>query len=92
MQIVEADVLTPSHRQNFLVGVPEGVRVVHRPRFGRGEHIRIFWMLLVLQDQQIHRLLWDGDGTDGVCYLLPECVFPTSFCMILQTLSPVSFF
>lgn len=61
--------LDSSRRQNFLVGVPEGIRVVHRPRLGRGEHIRIIRVLLVFQDQQIHRLLRDRDGADGVAGL-----------------------
>ena len=39
------------------MGVPEGVRIVHRPRFGRGEHIRAVRVLLVFQDEKIHRML-----------------------------------
>ena len=68
-EVVEADVFDPSRRQDLLVGVPEGIRVVHRPRFGRGEHIRVVRVLLMLQDKQIHRLLRDGNGADGVAGL-----------------------
>lgn len=59
-QIVEADVLDPCRCQDLLVGVPEGVRVVHRTRLGRGKHIGVGRVLLMLLDQQIHRLLGDG--------------------------------
>lgn len=68
-EVVEADMLDSCRHQDLLVGVPEGVRVVHRPRLGRGEHIRVVRVLLVLQDQQIHRLLRDGDGADGIAGL-----------------------
>lgn len=66
---MEADVLDPCRRKNLLVSVPEGVRVVHCPRLGRGEHIRVVRVFLVFQDKQIHRLLRDGDGADGVAGL-----------------------
>ena len=52
-KVVEADMFDPCRRQDLLVGVPEGVRIVHRPRLGRGEHIRIVWVLFVFQDQQL---------------------------------------
>lgn len=63
---MEADVLDPCRRKDLLVSVPEGVRIVHRPRLGRGEHIRAVRVLLVFQNKQVHRLLRDGDGTDRV--------------------------
>lgn len=68
-EVMEADMLYPCRRQDLLVGMPEGVRVIHRPRLGRGEHIRVVRVLFVLQDQQIHRLLGDGDRADGVAGL-----------------------
>ena len=68
-QIVKSYMLDPCRRQNLLMGVPEGVRIVHRARLGRGEHIRVVRVLLVFQDQQIHRLLRDGDDADGVAGL-----------------------
>ena len=58
--------LDPCRRQDFLMGVPEGIRVIHGPRLGRGEQIGVIGMFLMFQDQQIHRLLRDGDGTDRV--------------------------
>ena len=66
---MEPDVLNASRRQNLLMGVPEGIRVVHRPRLGRREHIRAVRVLLMLRDEQIHRLFRDWDGADGVACL-----------------------
>lgn len=68
-EAVEADALDPCRRQNLLVGMPEGVWVVHRPRLGRGKHIRVVRVLFVLQDEQVHRLLRDGGRADGVAGL-----------------------
>ena len=68
-EIVKSDMLDPCRRQDLLVGMAEGVRVIHCPRLGRGEHIRVVRVLLVFQNEQIYRLLRDGDGADGVAGL-----------------------
>ena len=59
-QIVEADVFQSSILEDFLVEFYHGIGIVHLSRGGGREHIRVFRVLLVLLDQQIHRLLGDG--------------------------------
>lgn len=53
------------------MGVAERVRVIHRARLGRGEHVRVVRVLLMFQDKQIHRLFRDGDRADGIAGLGP---------------------
>ena len=65
-EVVEPDVSDSGGIQNFLMDMPEGVRVVHGAGLGGGEQVWAVRMLFVLQHQQVHCLLWDGDGADGV--------------------------
>ena len=46
--------------------MPEGVRVVHGAGLGGREQVGAVRMFFVLQYQQVHCLLRDGDGADGV--------------------------
>ena len=59
-EIVEADVLQSGVPEDLLVELYHRVGVVHLSGGGRGEHIRVFRVLLVLLNQQIHCLLGDG--------------------------------
>lgn len=65
-EVMEPNVLRTNSLKNFLMSVPEGIRVEHPTRFGGREHIRIPRMLLVFLYHQVHRLLRDGQDTDGV--------------------------
>ena len=47
-QVMEPDVLRADGLQNFVMGSPEGVRVIHGSGFGRWEQIRIARVLFVL--------------------------------------------
>lgn len=58
-EIVEADVFQSGILEDFLVEVHHRIWIVHLSRGGGREHIRVFRVLLVLLDQQIHRLLGD---------------------------------
>ena len=64
--VVEPDVLRADGFQYFVVDTAEGIRVVHSAGFGRGEHVLVSGVLLVLLDQQVHRLLRDRQRSDGV--------------------------
>lgn len=61
--------LDPCCRQDLFVSMSEGVWVVHCARLGRGKHIRVVRVLLMFQDEQIHRLLRNGDRADGIAGL-----------------------
>ena len=52
--------------QNFIVGSPEGVRVIHGSGFGRWEQIRIARVLFVLGNQQVDCLLRESQRSHGV--------------------------
>ena len=65
-EVVEPDVLRADGLQNFIVGSPEGVRVIHGSGLGRWEQIRGARVLFVFGNQQIHRLLREGQYTDGI--------------------------
>ena len=47
-EVMEPNVLRTNSLKNFLMGVPEGIRVEHPASLGRREHIRIPRMFLVL--------------------------------------------
>ena len=47
-EIVKPDMLRADGLQNFIVGSPEGVRVIHGSGLGRWEQIRIARVLFVL--------------------------------------------
>ncbi len=59
-EIVESEMLQSSVFQDFFVEIHHDVRVVHLSGQGRGEQIWIVWMVVMFQDQQIHRCLRDG--------------------------------
>ncbi len=65
-EVVEPDVLRADGLQNFIVGSPEGVRVIHGSGFGRREQIRVARMFLVLGNQQVNCLLRKGQRPHGV--------------------------
>ena len=65
-EVVEAYVLRADGLQDFLMGVPEGVRVEHGAGLGRHEQVGTVWMLCVLLHQQLHRPLRDSQLADGV--------------------------
>ena len=65
-QVMKPDVFRADGLQNFVVGSPEGVRVIHSPGFGRREQIRVARVLFVLGDQQVNGLLWKGQRSHGV--------------------------
>lgn len=65
-EVMEPNVLRTNSLKNFLMGVPEGIRIEHSACLGRREHKRIPRMLLVLFHHQVHRLLGDWQDTDGV--------------------------
>lgn len=67
--IVEADVFRADCLQDFVVDMPEGIRIVHRAGFRRREHIQIAWVFLMLFGQQVHRLPRDCQRPDGVLCL-----------------------
>ena len=58
-EIMEADVFGTDGLQDFIMGVSEGIRIVHRARLWRWEHIRVAGMLAVFLNKQVHRLLRD---------------------------------
>jgi len=64
-EIMEAYVRQSRVLQDFLMQVHDGVGVVHLSRDGRGEHVRIIGMFLVLGNQQVDGLLRDADLSDG---------------------------
>ena len=76
-KIVKPDMFRADGLQNFIVGSPEGVRVIHGSGFGRWEQIRIARVLFVLGDQQVNRLLWEGQRSHGVaCFRWTDHQFP----------------
>ena len=62
---MKGDMLQSSIPKDSLVEVHHGVWVVHPSSLGRGEQVRVAGVLFVLLDQEVHRLLWDGDFPDG---------------------------
>ena len=65
-EIMEPNVLRADGFQNFVMGSPEGVRVIHGSGFGRWEQIRIARVFLVLGNQQIDCLLWKGQCANRI--------------------------
>ena len=65
-EIMEPNVLRADGFQNFVMGSPEGVRVIHGSGFGRWEQIRIARVLFVFGNQQVDRLLRKGQRSHGV--------------------------
>ena len=65
-QIVKPDVLRADGFQNFAMGSPEGVRVIHGSGFGRWKQIRVCWVLFVLGNQQVDCLLRKGQSANGI--------------------------
>ena len=65
-QIVKTDVLRTDGLQNFIVGSPESVRVIHSPGLGRWKQIRVCWVFFVLGNQQVDCLLREGQRSHGV--------------------------
>ena len=65
-QIMKPDVLRADGLQNFVVGSPEGVRVIHGSGLGRWEQIRIARVLFVLGNQQVDCLLRKCQCADGI--------------------------
>ena len=65
-QVMEPDMLRADGLQNFIVGSPEGVRVIHGSGFGRWEQIRIARVLFVLGNQQVDCLLRESQRSHGV--------------------------
>lgn len=63
---MKPDVLRTDGLQNYIVGSAESVWVVHSPGLGRWKQIRIARVLFVLGDQQIHRLLREGQCANGI--------------------------
>ena len=59
-EVVEPDVLRADGLQNFIVGSPEGVRVIHGSGLGRWEQIWVARVFFVLGNQQIDCLLREG--------------------------------
>ena len=64
-QTVERDVFQVGILKNFLVELSHGVRVVHLPGGRRREHILAVRVFAVLLDQEVYRLLGDGDPSHG---------------------------
>ena len=54
-KFVEANMFAPRDGQDLLVGVPERVRVVHRPRLWGREQIRAVRTFLTTQDWTLRR-------------------------------------
>ena len=52
--------------QNFVMGSPEGVRVIHGSGLGGRKQIRVCWVLFVLGNQQVDCLLWKGQSANGI--------------------------
>ena len=65
-EIMEPDVFRADGLQNFVMGSAEGIRVIHSPGLGRWKQIRIARVFLMFGDQQIHRLMREGQCTDGI--------------------------
>ena len=65
-EVVEPDVLRADGLQNFVMGSPEGVRVIHGSGFGRWEQIRIARVLFVFGNQQVDCLLRESQRSHGV--------------------------
>ena len=64
--IMEPDVLRSYRFQNFIVGPPKGVRVVHCSSLWRREHIWIARVLFVFLYQEVHSLLGNRQRPNGV--------------------------
>ena len=65
-EIVKPDVLRADGLQNFVMGSPEGVRVIHSPGLRRWKQIRIARVLFVFGNQQIDCLLWKGQCANRI--------------------------
>ena len=63
-QTVQRDVLQVGILEDFLVELRHGVRVVHLSGARGGKHILVVRVLAVLLDQEVYRLLGDGDPAD----------------------------
>ena len=57
--VVEPHMFRTNGLENFIVGPAEGIRVVHCPGFGGGEHIGASRVPFMFFDQKVHRLLGD---------------------------------
>ena len=76
-QIVKTDVLRADGFQNFVMGSPEGVWVIHSPGLGRWKQIRIARVLFVFGNQQVDCLLRKGQRSYGVaCFRRTDHQFP----------------
>ena len=76
-KIVKPDVLRADGFQNFVMGSPEGVRVIHGSGFGRWEQIRIARVLFVFGNQQVDCLLRESQRSHGVaCFRRTDHQFP----------------
>ena len=75
---MESNVFRADGFQNFIMGSPEGVRVIHGSGFGRWEQIRITRVLFVLGNQQVNCLLRESQRPHGVaCFRRTYNQFPT---------------
>ena len=59
-QVMEPNVFRADGLQNFVVGSPEGIRVVHGSGLGRWEQIRVTRVFLAFDGQQVNCLLREG--------------------------------
>ena len=76
-QVMEPDVFRADGFQNFVMRSAESVRVIHSPGLGRWKQIRIARVLFVFGNQQIDRLLWEGQRPHGVaCFRWTDHQFP----------------
>ena len=81
---MESNVFRADGLQNFIVGSPEGVRVIHGSGFGRWEQIRIARVLFVLGNQQVDRLLRKGQRPHRVaCFRRTDHQFPVDSIYLL---------
>ena len=65
-EIVKPDVLRADGLQNFIVGPAESVRVIHGSGLGRREQIWVARVFFVLGNQQVNRLLREGQSANGI--------------------------
>ena len=76
-EIVKPDVLRADGLQNFIVGSPEGVRVIHGSGLGRWKQIRVARVFLMFGNQQVNCLLREGQRSHGVaCFRRTDHQFP----------------
>ena len=66
-QIMEANMLRFDGLQEFVMGVMEGVRIVHGASLGRWEHVGVWQMLFVLLNEQLHRLVLKQRSSRALC-------------------------